>query len=136
MGKERISQGDQLHQHGAAVRRNHNSFGHQRERMVADVLREEGWQVFRSAGSFGVCDLIALRESSTAAYGRPRAEALMVEVKGTARSPWVAWGPHERHELREAARLAGAQPVLAWWPPNGSLHWFAEAEWPVREAVV
>jgi Holliday junction resolvase len=108
------------------VRRNHNSFGHQRERMVADELRSDGWQVFRSAGSFGVCDLVALCADSI---------PLLVEVKGTARSPWVAWGPQERHELREAARLAGAQPVLAWWPPNGILQWFTEAEWPVRDAL-
>jgi Holliday junction resolvase len=112
------------------MRRNQNAFGHDRERKVANELRREGWQVFRSAGSFGVCDLVALRGNTLQPGEEPWARALLVEVKGTARSPWVAWGPAERYELREAAHRAGAKPLLAWWPPHGPLQWFGPTEWP------
>ena len=113
-------------------RRSHTAFGSERERKVARLLEAEGWVVFRSAGSFGVCDLVALREPiyvdpTPNAYG---AEARMIEVKGTTRSPWVAWGPAERQALRDAARKAGATPLLAWWPTHGPLQWIGEAEWP------
>ena len=109
-------------------RANQSAFGSKRERQVAAKLREQGWVVFHNKASKGVCDLVALRRvtldhSVTSA-------ARMVEVKGTARSPWVAWGPAEREALREAASRAGATPLLAWWPPHGPLRWIGEAEWP------
>ena len=110
------------------TRRNHSAFGSQRERAVADQLRSDGWVVFRCAGS-KPCDLVALRPfSSSSPYNY--ADARLIEVKGTARSPWVAWGPKERNELRDQARAAGATPMLAWWPPHSPLQWIGEAEWP------
>ena len=102
-----------------AGRRNHSAFGSKRERQVRDRLREEGWIVIRCAAS-KPCDLVALR---------PQA-ALLVEVKGTSRSPWVAWGPADRAALLEAARRAGAKALLAWWPPHGELQLLGPAEWP------
>lgn len=110
-------------------RRNHSAFGSKRERQVAELLRAEGWVVFHNKASRGVCDLVALRYFSTQNLGG-RSEARLVEVKGTSRSPWVAWGPAERAELLEAARKAGAVPLLAWWPPHGECQWIGEAEWP------
>ena len=116
------------------TRRNHSAFGSQRERAVADQLRADGWVVFRCAGS-KPCDLVAMRERfplSAAELVNPysKTEAQLIEVKGTARSPWVAWGPKERDELRDQARAAGATPMLAWWPPHSPLQWIGEAEWP------
>jgi Holliday junction resolvase len=112
----------------AAHRRNHSAFGSKRERQVAQLLRAEGWVVFHNKASRGVCDLVALR-----VLAQPWSdvhEAHLIEVKGTTRSPWVAWGPRERQELRDAARQAGAVPMLAWWPPHSELQWIGEAEWP------
>lgn len=118
-------------------RRNHSAFGSKRERQVAELLRAEGWVVFHNKASRGVCDLVALRESSETIdmdYWSPEAAgwsaARLIEVKGTARSPWVAWGPAERQALKDAARQAGAVPLLAWWPPHGPCQWIGESEWP------
>src|SRR5262249_3074984 len=119
-------------------RRNHSAFGSQRERAVAQLLRDEGWVVFHNKASKGVCDLVALRgawfmQSTVTGCGVAQSTssgAVLVEVKGTTRSPWVAWGPKERQALRDAARQAGATPLLAWWPPHGQCQWLGEAEWP------
>ena len=83
------------------------------------------WVVFHNKASRGVCDLVALMWESD-----DLCQAQLVEVKGTTRSPWVAWGPAERQALVDAARQAGAVPLLAWWPPHGELSWMGEAEWP------
>ena len=88
--------------------------------------------MFRCAGS-KPCDLVALRRPRLESNGERYAVtegARLIEVKGTQRSPWVAWGPKERAELREQARKAGAVPLLAWWPPHGELQWIGESEWP------
>ena len=108
------------------TRRNHSAFGSKRERQVADLLRAEGWVVFHNKASRGVCDLVALRYQDWNGL----TACSLVEVKGTTRSPWVAWGPTERAELVQAAKQAGAVPLLAWWPPHGELQWLGEAEWP------
>jgi Holliday junction resolvase len=115
--------------HAPTQRRNHSAFGSKRERQVAELLRAEGWVVFHNKASRGVCDLVALRDPGTfqtASF----TDARLIEVKGTTRSPWVAWGPGERQALRDTARQAGAVPLLAWWPPHGELQWLGEAEWP------
>lgn len=109
-------------------RRNHSAFGSKRERQVAELLRAEGWVVFHNKASRGVCDLVAIRGNLAApTLG---SETQLIEVKGTTRSPWVAWGPGERDALRETANLAGATPMLAWWPPHGELAMIGAAEWP------
>lgn len=103
-----------------------SSRGPQRERQVRDVMLGDDWWVCRAAGSLGDADLVGLRLGS-----RPR----MVEVKSTAGGPYERFGPAERAELSLAARLAGADAWLAWWPPRGKLQWIAEAEWPVHVPV-
>jgi Holliday junction resolvase len=119
-------------------RRNYSAFGSKRERQVAELLRAEGWVVFHNKASRGVCDLVGMRgptayvAEGAMTFGRSK---LMVEVKGTTRSPWVAWGPQERAGLVEAANQAGAVPLLAWWPPHGELQWFGAAEWPAARAA-
>jgi Holliday junction resolvase len=102
------------------VRRGSRS-GTQRERAVRDWLRERDWLAFRAPASLGVADVVALRDGS-----RPR----LIEVKSTAQGPYEHFGPAARDRLRFAARLAGADALLAWWPPRGQLRFIAESEWP------
>ncbi len=95
--------------------------GTQRERAVRDWLRDRDWIAFRAPASLGCADVVALRAGS-----RPR----LCEVKSTAQGPYEHFGPEARERLREAARMAGADAFLAWWPPRGELRWIAEGEWP------
>lgn len=95
--------------------------GHQRERAVRDKLLKEDWLAFRAPASLGVADVVALRDGS-----RPR----LIEVKSTAKGPYEHFGPADRERLSFAARLAGADALLAWWPSRGVLRWIPENEWP------
>ncbi len=97
------------------------SRGANRERAVRLQLEGEDWWVCRAAGSFGDADLVALQDGK-----RP----LLIEVKSTAGGPYERFGPKERSELSFAARLAGADAMLVWWPPRGKPRWIAEHEWP------
>lgn len=92
---------------------------------MLDVLAKQDWFAFRSPASLGAADVIALRADS-----RPR----LVEVKSTAGGPYERFGPAARARLSAAARLAGGDAFLAWWPPRGQLRWIAEAEWPSARA--
>ena len=96
------------------------SRGIQRERQVKGLLMAEDWWVCRAAGSLGDADLVALRNGA-----RPR----LIEVKST-KTPWSHFGPKDRADLSWAARLAGADALLCWWPKNGKPRWFPESEWP------
>src|SRR4051812_24584235 len=98
-----------------------SSRGTQRERAVRDKLANDDWLAFRAPASLGCADVIALRDGS-----RPR----LVEVKSTAAGPYHGFGPADRARLSLAARIAGADAFLAWWPPRGRLIWIAEHEWP------
>jgi Holliday junction resolvase len=101
--------------------------GIQRERQVRDQLRNEDWIAFRAPASLGVADVVALRAGST-----PR----MIEVKSTVAGPYHSFGPADRAALSLAARMAGADALLCWWPPRGKMHWIAEAEWPPDKRTV
>lgn len=96
--------------------------GIDRERLVAEYLRDRDWMVVRAAGSFGPADLVALRAGS-----RP----LLVEVKSTI-SPYSHFPPADRARMKQAAELAGADATLAWWPSRGSLVFFDSSAWPDR----
>ena len=98
-----------------------SSRGHNRERAVRDRLLKEDWLAFRAPASLGVADVIALRDGS-----RPR----LIEVKSTAQGPYEHFGPAARVRLSLAARMAGADALLAWWPPRGVLRFIPESEWP------
>lgn len=100
-----------------------NGRGIQRERAVRDLLRDQDWIAFRAPASLGVADVIALRAGS-----RPR----LIEVKSTAGGPYERFQPADREKLRLAAEMAGADALLAWWPPRGKLRWIPAAEWPTR----
>lgn len=102
--------------------------GTQRERAVRDYLSERDWIAFRAPASLGCADVVALKDGE-----RPR----LVEVKSTAGGPYERFGPEERARLSLAARMAGADAFLAWWPPRGKLIWIPERAWPhVKLAVV
>ena len=98
--------------------------GHNRERQVKAAMEADDWWVCRAAGSLGDADLVALKDAK-----RPR----MVEVKASSmnRGPFADFGPKARQDLLFAARMAGADAVLAWWPPRGQLRWIWPEEWPV-----
>lgn len=97
------------------------SRGHDRERKVRDLLTKQDWLSFRAPASLGIADVIAPRLGS-----RPR----LIEVKSTAQGPYEHFGPAARARLSAAAKLAGADAYLAWWPSHGQLHWITENEWP------
>lgn len=100
------------------------SRGIQRERDVRRYLEsDEGgsWWTARAAGSLGDADVIALKEGH---------RGMMIEVKSTAAGPFHSFGPMDRKALMAAARKAGLDPVLAYWPPRGQLRFLQPAQWP------
>jgi Holliday junction resolvase len=97
------------------------SRGLNRERQVRDWFEKRDWLVVRAAGSLGDVDLVCMKDGNT---------PLLVEVKSTAAGPYHSFGPASREELRLAARLAGANATLAWWPPRGQLRFIPSREWP------
>lgn len=122
--------------------------GQTAERAVRKHLEQQGWVVFPVTGTrlpggrrgfhtagTTVCDLIALRRlSGRLDHDCPDDLAsdgpLLVEVKATTRSPWVAFSKAERRELLETAQRAGAEAWLAWYPPGGDLRYLPSDEWP------
>ncbi len=97
------------------------SRGIQRERDVRRWYADRDWLAFRAPASLGVADVIALK-----AGARPQ----LVEVKSTAAGPYEHFRPADRSDLRTAARIAGADAVLAWWPSRGKLRFIPASEWP------
>lgn len=97
------------------------SRGHDRERAVRRLLEAEGWWTTRAAGSLGDADVVALRAGFP-----PR----LIEVKSTSR-PYERFGPGERRRLAAAARQAGAEAWMAWWPlRKREPVWLHQADWP------
>lgn len=97
------------------------SRGIQRERAVRAWYSDRDWLAFRAPASLGCADVIALKAGHL-----PH----LVEVKSTACGPYEHFGPADRAELLMAAEMAGAVPLLAWWPPRGKLTWIEASAWP------
>jgi Holliday junction resolvase len=95
--------------------------GHDRERAVRVLLDQDGWWTARAAGSLGDADVIALKAGFP-----PR----LVEVKSTAAGPFEHFGPADRAALSAAARRAGAEAWLVWWPSRRKPIWLHELDWP------
>lgn len=95
--------------------------GIQRERAVLAHYRDAGYIAFRAPASLGVADVVAMRAGE-----KPK----LVEVKSTHRGPFHSFGPAARYALIEAAEKAGAEALLAWWPPRGQLRVYGVDEWP------
>lgn len=105
--------------------------------------RDEGWVAWRVGGTsafrgkdgIDVCDVVAMRGVTTVSLGGMAeaclAEVLMIEVKTTAQGPFERFGPTQREALILAAKLAGATPLLVWWPANGERRELTVAEWPL-----
>lgn len=100
------------------------------EKKTADALRNDGYYVIESRGSHGVADLVALKAR----------QALMIQVKsGQAALKHAEW-----NALLDAARAAGATPVVATWPARGRLslteitgpHKRGSRYWPGRELTI
>lgn len=86
-----------------------------------ELLRADGWVVYRSAGSHGPADLVAMRAGAI----------MLVQVKSCARSAFDHFPPHERAALLLEAGAAGARPILCWWPPRVRVpSWIEETAWP------
>jgi Holliday junction resolvase len=103
------------------------SRGHDRERAVRRLLQDDNWWVSRAAGSLGDADIVALK------HGFP---PRLVEVKSTAKSPYEHFGPADRVRLAAAARKAGAEAWLVWWPVYRDPIWIHENDWPqARQAT-
>jgi Holliday junction resolvase len=98
-----------------------SNFGHQRERQVVALLRDEDWIAFRAPGSLGCADVIALRGGS-----HPK----LIEVKATAAGPYHGFLPADRERLADTAALAGGEAWLCWWPKRAKPIWVSESEWP------
>lgn len=116
----------------AAVR-----LGAQRERQEVAWRQDNGWLAFRTGGhsanrgnadAFDVCDVIAMRAQFKVNLG---AEVLMIEVKSTAGGPFERFGPTEREALILAAAVAGATPLLVWWPVRRERIEIPVAKWPL-----
>lgn len=108
----------------------HQLRGTQRERGVANVLRDLGYLVSSRRHLGGAGDLLAIAAlwDLSAPYRQP----LLIEVKGTTGVPWAssAFGPADRADLLITAELHGCEPMLAWWPPNLGLVWLPAEDWP------
>lgn len=111
------------------------SRGTQRERAVRDWYRDRDWLAFRAPASLGVADVVAMQAAFSydeaalpGLYRTARVE--LVEVKSTAQGPYEHFGPADRARLSEAAKMAGAFAMLAWWPSRGKLRFIPESEWP------
>ena len=98
-----------------------------RELRVADLYRANGWVVYRSAGSHGPADLVAMKS------GRQNE---LIQVKATAAGPFASFGPAERDGLRDEAIQAGARAVLCWYPPDRKGPRFLHVQdWPAARAA-
>lgn len=95
--------------------------GIQRERDLVNLLRSEDWFAMRSPASLGCADVIALKDGR-----RPR----LIEVKSTSRSAFAGFSPADRADLSFAAKLAGAEAWLCWWPKRSKPIWIPESAWP------
>lgn len=97
--------------------------GHDRERQLRSQLQGQGWWCVRAAGSLGDADIVALREGHT-----PRMLELKANLSG---GPFKNFGPRDRGELLEAARVAGAEAWLVHWPARKEPRWLrGPDDWP------
>src|SRR5205823_2432636 len=85
------------------------------ERTVRKLLESAGYFVVRSAGSFGPCDLLALKDDWPSGT-----EVLLVSVKANARG----LSGREWDELWCIASKVGAVPLVVERPGRGRVAWW------------
>jgi Holliday junction resolvase len=99
--------------------------GRSRELAVVRLLREQGYVVYRLHQ--GTADVAALKAGHA---------PMLVQVKSTAGGPWERFGPADRDALAHDAITAGADAVLAWWPPRAhEPRLYGRASWPTSVAA-
>jgi Holliday junction resolvase len=85
-------------------------------------LEEAGWICGSRRHIPGAGDILAAHSDY-----RP----LLIEVKTTSDGPYKNFGPLDRYALRQAARVAGADAMLAWRPPRTKVfRYIPSTEWP------
>jgi Holliday junction resolvase len=97
--------------------------GRTREHDVIRHYRRLGCVAYRLGA--GVADVIVLKAGHI---------PLLVQVKSTRRA-YDHFPPADRDALLAEAIVAGAEPVLAWWPKHGRLTLISSCEWPSRSHV-
>jgi len=95
----------------------------QRELDVMRHYRELDYVAYRLA--WGNADVAAFKA------GEP---PLLVQVKSTSGGAFERFGPRDRALLLIEAQRAGAQAVLAWWPPRRPLVVIPSEAWPPTPA--
>jgi hypothetical protein len=85
------------------------------EKRTAAQLRKDGYFVVESRGSHGLADLLAVKLAPCSYLDH--SQVLMIQVKGGEARLDGAWW----NDLHDAARRAGALPIVADWPKRGHL---------------
>lgn len=98
------------------------SFGHDRERLLVNQLRSEGWFALRAPASLGVADVVAMKAGEN---------ARLIECKATAAGPYSGFLPADRERLSAAAKEAGAEAWLYFHPKRKAAEWIHESQWPI-----
>lgn len=93
---------------GPRPRRSNYARGRDLEHRVRTHLREEGYEVLRTAGSKSKVDLVALKPG----------QILFVQCKRSGALPPAEW-----NALWDLAAMVGAVPVLAEQLPRGRRYW-------------
>jgi Holliday junction resolvase len=97
-----------------------SSTGLKREGQVRKLYEAEGWICVRAAGSLGPVDLVAIRKGFKPIFN---------EIKATS-TPWVTFGRAKRNEMLRICELAGATPMLVYWPAHKKPRWILAKDWP------
>lgn len=94
--------------------------GRSRELDVVAMMRDAGHVAYRLAQ--GPADVVVLGGG----LDRP----MLVQVKSTSGGPWERFTPTARAQLLVEAELAGADPVLCWWPLRREPTFIDSTDWP------
>ena len=98
-----------------------------------DVLAAEGWLCASRRHIGGAGDVLAVRALVGGLSGLDHLDAMLIEVKSTARSPWVNFLPADRQAMVETAEKHGAEAWLYWWPPRRDLQRIPASDWPISK---
>lgn len=97
------------------------------EKKVVNKYKSEGWISFRVNVSIRTYDIVSLK-----AGNKPR----LIEVKSNVDGgPYKSFGPAKRKALKAAAKQAGAEAILAYWPPQSNLIEIPSSLWPVEDKI-